>query len=185
MPGATVTPKCLGAATGASTEAACPDCNACRTALGCRCRGAADHTRSGTERRARMTAVTIVAAAQNESSLSQVGNFEGVRARQIGPPSRGATAYGVVGPGVTSPKSRSSGCRAGHAGYESFPSVLPGPTLLRRAPGAGRRCWRSGASAIGSPPAWSCLRPPCDRSRRAPPSGCGGSDRWPPCGWRG
>ena len=114
---------------------------------------------------------------QNESSLSQVGNFEGVRAQQISPPSTGATAYGVVGPGVTSPKSRSSGCRAGHAGYESFPFVLPGPTLLRRAPGAGRRCWRSGASAIGSPPAWFCPRPPCDRSRPAPPSGCGGSDR--------
>ena len=65
MPGATVTPKCLGAATGASTEAACPDCKACRTALGGRCRGAADHTRSGAKRRARTTAVTIVAAAQN------------------------------------------------------------------------------------------------------------------------
>ena len=34
------------------------------------------------------------------------------------------------GPGVTSPKSRSSGCRAGHAGHESFPHVLPGPFVL-------------------------------------------------------
>ena len=34
---------------------------------------------------------------------------------------------GLVGPGVTSPKSRPPGCRAGHAGYESFPLVLPGP----------------------------------------------------------
>jgi hypothetical protein len=68
MPGATVTPKCLGAATGASREAACPDCKACRTALGGRCRGAADHTRSGAKRRARTTAVTIVAAAQNGTS---------------------------------------------------------------------------------------------------------------------
>jgi len=65
MRGATVTPKCLGDATGASTEAACPDCKACRTALGGRCRGAAHHTRSGAKRRARTTAVTIVAAAQN------------------------------------------------------------------------------------------------------------------------
>jgi hypothetical protein len=28
------------------------------------------------------------------------------------------------GPGVTSPKSRPSGCRADHAGNESFPSVF-------------------------------------------------------------
>jgi hypothetical protein len=33
----------------------------------------------------------------------------------------------VSGPGVTSPKSRPSGCRADHAGHESFPSVLPDP----------------------------------------------------------
>ena len=93
---------------------------------------AADHTHSGAEQQARTAVIAPVAAAQNESSLSQVGNCEGFRARQISPPSRDATAYGVVGPGVTSPKSRSSGCRAGHAGYESFPSVLPGPTWLRR-----------------------------------------------------
>ena len=34
-----------------------------------------------------------------------------------------------MGPGVTSPKSRPPGCRADHAGYESFPLVLPGPLL--------------------------------------------------------
>src|SRR5674476_154437 len=72
--------------------------------------------------------------------------------RDSGPPSMGAAAYGVVGPGVTSPKSRPSGCRAGHAGYESFPFVLPGPALLRRAPGAGRRCWRSGLQRSGRLP---------------------------------
>jgi len=31
---------------------------------------------------------------------------------------------------VTSPESRSSGRRAGHADYESFPLVLPGPLTL-------------------------------------------------------
>jgi hypothetical protein len=36
-------------------------------------------------------AVAITGAVQNESSLSQGGNFEGVRARQISPRSRGAT----------------------------------------------------------------------------------------------
>jgi hypothetical protein len=41
----------------------------------------------------------------------------------------------VRGPGVTSPKSRSSGCRAGHAGYESFPLVLPAHTEHRNEPG--------------------------------------------------
>ena len=62
-----------GAATGANTEAACPNCKACRTALGGRCRDAADHTRSGAERRARTTADAIVAAAQNGTSASAPG----------------------------------------------------------------------------------------------------------------
>ena len=48
------------------------------------------------------------------------------------------------GPGVTSPKSRPSGCRADHAGNESFPSVLPDPFGHRR-PAGGTRRWRRGA----------------------------------------
>ena len=45
-----------------------------------------------------------------------------------------------LGPGVTSPKSRLQGCRAGHAGFEPFPPVLPGPLL-------------AGASSVGEEPA--------------------------------
>jgi hypothetical protein len=97
MPGATVTPKCLGAATGARREAACPDGKACRTALGGRCRGAADHTRSGTERRARTTAATIVAAAQNGTSGALADGKHARRWAALPPPRTGvpvrATAH--------------------------------------------------------------------------------------------
>jgi hypothetical protein len=65
------------------------------------------------------------------------GHFGGVRARRIHVPSKAQMPKVSVGPGVTSPKSRSSGCRAGHAGYESFPLVLPGPYLC-----ASTRSWR-------------------------------------------
>jgi len=43
------------------------------------------------DRTTRQTTVVLVAAAQNESSLCQEGNFEGSEARQISPPSRDAT----------------------------------------------------------------------------------------------
>jgi hypothetical protein len=57
-----------GAATGASTEAACPDRKAYRTALGSRCCGCRRPTRSGAEQRAKTTVVTTLAAAQNGTS---------------------------------------------------------------------------------------------------------------------
>ena len=44
-------------------------------------------------------------------------------------PVKGRNCLKLGGPGGASPKSRPPGYRAGHAGYESFPLVLPGPYL--------------------------------------------------------
>jgi hypothetical protein len=76
-------------------------------------------------------------ASPTKSSLSQEGNFRGFGARRVHVPSKAQLPKVLVGPGVTSPKSRPPGCRAGHAGHESFPLVLPGPYLL-----ASTRSWR-------------------------------------------
>src|SRR5664280_1204938 len=72
----------------------------------------------------------VVPLPQPESSLCQEGNFRDFWARRVHVPSKAQLPKVLVGPGVTSPKSRPPGCRAGHAGYESFPLVLPGPLLL-------------------------------------------------------
>jgi|SRR5664280_1139983 len=72
-----------------------------------------------------------------ESSLSQEGNFRDFGARRVHVLSKAQLPKVLVGPGVPSPKSRPPGCRAGHAGHESFPLVLPGPYLL-----ASTRSWR-------------------------------------------
>src|SRR5664279_4179002 len=77
-----------------------------------------------------------------ESSLSQEGNFRDFWARRVHVPSKAQLPKVLAGPGVTSPKSRPPGCRAGHAGHESFPLVLPGPYLL-----VSTRSWRYTALA--------------------------------------
>src|SRR5215207_11334978 len=64
---------------------------------------------------------------------------EGRRDAAKEPSDVGCPSVGL-GPGVTSPKSRPQGCRAGHAGFESFPLVLPGPLL-------------AGALGVGEEPA--------------------------------
>jgi len=75
-------------------------------------------------------AMTPVKASPTESSLSQEGNFRDFWARRVHVPSKAQLPKVLAGPGVTSPKSRPPGCRAGHAGHESFPLVLPGPLLV-------------------------------------------------------
>jgi hypothetical protein len=64
--------------------------------------------------------------------------FDGARGASDHPAAGAAQMRRLCGgPGVTSPKSRPSGCRADHAGYESFPSVLPDPFW------ASRTSWRN------------------------------------------
>jgi hypothetical protein len=53
------------------------------------------------------------------------GNFRSCSGAFVRPGSPVVVAL-VSGPGVTSPKNRSSGCETGHAGFKSFLFVLPG-----------------------------------------------------------
>ena len=55
-----------------------------------------------------------------ESSLCQDPDFRRFRARRTGRHETAQPRRLVSGPGVTSPKSRPSGCRAGHAGKSRF-----------------------------------------------------------------
>jgi hypothetical protein len=73
---------------------------------------------------------------------------------------------------VTCPKSRLSGCEAGHAGIRVVPGCPPGPTLIsvvvarggqRRWRGVGRSRRRAGASTRAGLLWWSCPRRPCGR----------------------